>query len=169
MENRFKKLRLEYLVEGKPLSQRALAPLIGISGTHISELETGRTASFRELKCYHEFFRVSYEYLLNETDDLVCADIFREKPLNETKMENTIRWLNQSDNKTDIKMGEMVKFLLTTEKGLATLFYLSEYMTDRCSIEELENALSLIKSQEYNETPYAMLRTHIDEKNREHY
>lgn len=162
MENRFRELRLKYKVNGKTLSQRAIAPLLGVKATHISEIESGRIPSARELACYHDFFRVSYEYLLGENDNYVTSDVFREKPLIESKIENTLRWLNETTEPDEIKLRDTIHFLLGTEKGLLLLFYLSEYINNNCNKTYWEACIEVIKNPQFNESSYATLRMLVD-------
>ena len=54
---------------GESISIRELAEKIGLSAPRISELENNkREMSLTELKAYHKFFNVSFEYLLGETE-----------------------------------------------------------------------------------------------------
>jgi|GEM_PF-900878 transcriptional regulator, XRE family len=65
---RYKNLRLS-IEEKDPVSIKKLSELIGILPPRISELENGkRDMSLTELKAYHKYFKVSFEYLLGETD-----------------------------------------------------------------------------------------------------
>lgn len=69
-QNRFKKLRMEKnpsIMED--FKTKDLAKEIGIAAPKISELENNRrTPSLSELKAYHEYFNVPYEYLLGENN-----------------------------------------------------------------------------------------------------
>ena len=54
---------------GDTISIKALADKIQLASSRISELENNkREMSLTELKAYHKFFNVSFEYLLGETD-----------------------------------------------------------------------------------------------------
>lgn len=54
---------------GESISIKELAEKIGLSAPRISELENNkREMSLTELKAYHKFFNVSFEYLLGETE-----------------------------------------------------------------------------------------------------
>ena len=68
-ENRFKKFRMEKnpnIMED--FTAKDLSKEIGIAAPKISELENGRrNASLSELKAYHKYFNVPYEYLLGES------------------------------------------------------------------------------------------------------
>lgn len=65
----FKKLRMEKNPnEMEDYKIKDLSKDIGIAAPKISELETGkRNASLSELKAYHKYFNVPYEYLLGES------------------------------------------------------------------------------------------------------
>lgn len=66
----YKELRLSTLDENqKPMGVNKLSEKINIASSRISELENGkREMSLTELKAYHSFFNVSFEYLLGETE-----------------------------------------------------------------------------------------------------
>ena len=66
----YKALRMSKCDEkGNPMGVNKLAKLTGIASSRISELENGkREMSLTELKVYHSFFNVSFEYLLGETE-----------------------------------------------------------------------------------------------------
>lgn len=64
--NRFLVLRKELVENGKELTQKQLSKKIGISQKRISNLENGKEPSISEMKAYHDFFNVPYEYLLGE-------------------------------------------------------------------------------------------------------
>ncbi len=69
MENRYKYLRNNRAKDENCKSIRALARALNIAPTHISEIERGlRDPSFSELLKYHQYFGVSIEYLIGETD-----------------------------------------------------------------------------------------------------
>lgn len=167
--NSFETLRKSLIWNGKPVSQRKLSKEIGIAASHISELETGRTPSTCELKAYHLFFRVSYEYLLGETDEYISSDTFREKPLVETRVQNTLRWLNESKREDELELREMINILLGEEKGLLLLFYLSNVYHHNKNEKELLYCLKHMNSNEYDKFTYADLRLLMDNiKKEEH-
>lgn len=66
----YRNLRLSTLDENKkPMGVNKLAEKLSIASSRISELENGkREMSLTELKVYHSFFNVSFEYLLGETE-----------------------------------------------------------------------------------------------------
>lgn len=77
---RYKELRESIIVDGKPIGVNKFATedYIKLPSSRISELENNkREMSLTELKVYHEYFKVSFEYLLGETDvkDLRDTDI----------------------------------------------------------------------------------------------
>lgn len=67
---RYKELRQTLKDEsGNTVSIKALAEKMELAASRISELENNkREMSLTELKAYHKFFNVSFEYLLGETD-----------------------------------------------------------------------------------------------------
>lgn len=66
----YKKLRFTVKTDlGETISIKDFAEKIGLAAPRISELENNkREMSLTELKAYHKFFNVSFEYLLGETD-----------------------------------------------------------------------------------------------------
>lgn len=66
----YKKLRFTVKTDlGETISIKDFAVKIGLAAPRISELENNkREMSLTELKAYHKFFNVSFEYLLGETD-----------------------------------------------------------------------------------------------------
>lgn len=66
----YKKLRFTVKTDsGETISIKEFAEKIGLAAPRISELENNkREMSLTELKAYHKFFDVSFEYLLGETD-----------------------------------------------------------------------------------------------------
>ena len=166
MSNRFLELREKMSkVMNKPISQRQLAKLLGIAQARISELEGGkRYPSFMELKAYHNYFRVSYEYLYGETDSYVSTDVFSSKPRIETKMENTLRWLNETEYPDEIELAETTHFLLETDLGLLLLYYINQHFKGVITPETLAEIISECKKEEYQEYSYTALRIMFDEK-----
>lgn len=143
--NIFKELRLNYLENGKPVSLRRLEELFDrkIAFSHISELESGsRIPSSAQLKVYHDFFNVSYEYLLGE-DDIENYDMFKKH----IEVVNTVDYIWKSTDELEIKIRELVRELLTTDRGYALLSYLSDFLyKDVYSSEDIANILAQIKS-----------------------
>ena len=153
--NRYEELRRQYKDNGQPISQRKLAKLIGIASPHISEIENGRMPSLAELRAYHNFFRVSYEYLLEETDDRVSADVFIEAPLNETKIENTLRWMLKDTCTPDQQIiKDMATLLLTEDFGTLLLFYLGKSIFDNDSVDRLKKIITDYKEGHLNRLSY---------------
>jgi transcriptional regulator with XRE-family HTH domain len=115
MENKFRKLRDDYGKKvGHHISLRQLETDMGgvVKHPHISELEMGkREPTLVELIAYHQFFHVSIEYLLDD------EDFGSEK----TKEEQSLSMLQNSTALDEQVMGQAVKDMLTTNKGLALL------------------------------------------------
>lgn len=164
MDNNFKKLRLQYRPNGKPVSQRGLAKVLNVAASHISELENGRTPSLSELKAYHVFFHVSYEYLLGETESLVSSDIFREKPIIESTTENTIRWLNESNDPDEIDVRNTFQYLLGESRGLLLLFYINAYRMQTCSLECLCKCIEELQDDKYSNYTFKELQIMMKNK-----
>lgn len=74
---RFKDLRTDCDIGGKPCTQDMLSKQIHIQKPQISELENGkRLPSINELKAYSRFFNVPMEYLLGESNSKCYENIF---------------------------------------------------------------------------------------------
>lgn len=120
--NPFLELRLKYLIDGVPCSQRKLSDLMNkkIPHSHISALENGKKPSMNELECYHDFFGVPYEYLLNKNQNpSVKHDSFYKM----------VQWLSNSKKDDEINMWNCFIDLTTSESGLVLLYYITEYTT----------------------------------------
>ncbi|MDE6101488.1 MAG: helix-turn-helix domain-containing protein [Ruminococcus sp.] len=70
LSERYKELRRTIKnSSGDTISIKDFSEQIQLATSRISELENGkREMSLTELKAYHNFFHVSFEYLLGETD-----------------------------------------------------------------------------------------------------
>jgi len=124
--NPFLLLRRKMKHNGKDVTVRDLEILFEgkIKYTHISALERGyENPSLFQLKIYHDFFGVSYEFLLGETD---VPDISKvEKKYSMCDLEYSIDYLRTRKTNEDRLIYQTVRMLLTSEKGLAILYYLS--------------------------------------------
>lgn len=147
------------------ISQRKLSELIGIPQSRISELESGKKdPSFTELKAYHNYFRVSYEYLFGETDMYVSSDIFNTKPRIETKEENTIRWLNDTTYPDEIELAQTTNFLLSTNVGLLLLYYSNQYFKGNIDKDTMLAIMDESMKDAYKDYLYNELRLTFDAK-----
>lgn len=106
---RYKMLRLTIKNDlGEPISIKDFANnCVNLASSRISELENNkRDMSLTELKAYHNYFKVSYEYLLGETDvqstneDIKTA--CRVTGLSQTTIEELIR-LTEADYNVKLK------------------------------------------------------------------
>lgn len=62
--------RLRAVREGRNLSRKEVAELLGVTKTQINDLENGKTGtSMARLVILAEFYKVSTDYLLGITDD----------------------------------------------------------------------------------------------------
>lgn len=162
--NVFKRLRMEYPTKsGQPLSLRGLEALFDkkVAFTHISDLEHGNTPSLAQLKTYHDFFNVSYDYLLGATSDKNYDNFMQHKDIIQT-----IDYISKSNDETDQKISEVLENLLTTDKGYAILFYLSKYLNDEISGVSMAQILNTINTAPVNED-YTMLRLRVENKVKE--
>lgn len=163
MGNVFLKLREEYKPNGTVLSQRKLSVLIGIAHSKISDIESGvKTPSISELKKYHQFFRVSYEYLLGETELPVCADVFHDKPEIESDLDHALRHFSLSKNRSEKQLWATIVLFLTTPKGLAFLYYVAKYITGERQISLDELSVRLFQSKEFDNQTYSEIRLQLE-------
>lgn len=161
--NIFKELRESYTFQGEKISIRKFATLIDISHTHISEIERStRPPSQSELKKYHNFFKVSYEYLLGETKEPTSADVFRENPVNESLVSTRIRLLQESDKKSEKEMLEMINYLIGEEKGLLALYYLWQWKKNGQMYDSLLSVINDIRTDVNHKYSYTELRMIYD-------
>jgi len=138
---------------GLPVSTRKMEKLFNgaIKAQHISALEIGREKpSIKQLKVYHDYFNVSYEYLLGETTDTtnpVSKECFK------SDMEKSIDYLATKKEKDEKMMYQFADMLFTSDKGLALLFYLSEYFYGKQGEKEeyvIEDGLIYKTKEFYN-------------------
>lgn len=125
--NPFRYLRSKVLNNGVPASIRKLDALMGgiVGYSHISELEKGKDPSLNQLKAYHDFFHVSYEFLLGETDipEIPGTEI---KPKVRTDIDDAIYNLSSDINKNSREKWKVLNMLIATDKGSLILSYLAE-------------------------------------------
>lgn len=153
--NPFQYLRSKVLIQGVPVSIRKLDALMGgtVGYSHISELEKGKDPSFNQLKAYHEFFNVSYEFLLGETTDPYVPGN-DAKPKVNTEIDDAIYILSVDRNKNSREKWKIVNMLLSTEKGQLLLSYLAELVKTEQRDKIYKKIDSLIDQDEslsYNE------------------
>lgn len=163
MGNIYLKLREEYKPEGSVLSQRRLSTMIGIPHSRISDIESGvRTPSISELKKYHHFFKVSYEYLLEETSLPVCADVFHDKPEIESDLDHALRHFSASKNRSEKQIWTTIVLFLTTPKGLAFLYYTAQYITGKKELSLDDLSARLFETKEFDSLSYSEIRVRLD-------
>lgn len=158
----FLALRLNYIIDGKPCGMRQLCRLMDnkIASTHMCSLEKGRRPSLHELKTYHEYFGVSYEYLLGETSS---------PSIKHDSFYHLAHWLGTSKKKDEKNMWATFLDLTTKEDGLVLLYYLSQYLKDN-NMDDVEFA-NLLK--EWKNLPereflsYQQIRMQLDAKQKD--
>lgn len=158
--NPFQYLRSKILIKGVPVSIRKLDALMGgtVGYSHISELEKGKEPSLNQLKAYHEFFQVSYEFLLGETTDPGVPGN-DNKPRFDSEIDEALYVLSVAKNKSSREKWKMVNMLLSTDKGQLLLSYLSELIKTDCREQIYRKMDSLIDQDEslgYNELVFCV-------------
>lgn len=153
--NPFQYLRSKILIQGVPISIRKLDALMGgtIGFSHISELEKGKDPSLNQLKAYHEFFHVSYEFLLGETSDPEIPGN-NNKPKVSTEIDDAIYVLSVDKNKNSREKWKLINMLLSTDKGQLLLSYLAELVKaeQRDKIyKKIDSLINQNESLSYNE------------------
>lgn len=121
MDNRFQKLRL---TEG--IGQRELCRRFGegFYNPHICELESGkRQPTLKDLKAYHDYFHVSFEYLLGETDTWR-----EEEKESHLKSDHVFYKLSLSEDPYDRMIYQVLDDMLCTHSGLFLLESLAQYL-----------------------------------------
>lgn len=156
--NIFKYLRTHYIVDGAPCSIRRLAKELGISHSHISELETGviKGASIATLHAYHKFFKVPYDVLFGE-------NISKKYVPDKNSFEELIENFGLSKKGEDRDVFSTYLYLGTTGAGLSLLYYISAYINGEISIDELAKAINTWKNiDNKDEKSYQVVRQTID-------
>lgn len=120
--NVYKSLRHGYKNEtGKNLSLRALAKEIGITPSHISEIENDvKRPSLNEMIKYKEFFGVSLEYLMGEDPEGIVAD--------KEDVKFAMKSVQKADTSEEILLKQTVEMLFGTNPGKAILYQISEIL-----------------------------------------
>lgn len=125
--NPFLYLRSKCLENGKVISTRKLEKLMkgAVHHTHISELEHGARPTMNQLKAYHDFFHVSYDFLMGESECIGDNPDGEKVLLSEfDKAIMNLRMAKEMDGKL---IWQTLQMLISTEKGYAVLYYLSQY------------------------------------------
>lgn len=99
-------LRIDTTTGKTIYTQRELAKKLGLSHAAIGYYETGvRSLPIKALKAYHHFFKVSYEYLLGESDSKKIQNIkvqeelgLSERAIDVLRVGNMMRQKTGSDN-----------------------------------------------------------------------
>ena len=128
--NIYKELR-----EKKNLSVRGLGKELGISPSHISEIERDVSSpSLQMLIKYHKFFDVTLEYLMGEENEEEIPLDIEQFPVeigNAEKLERITKWIssiiNSSDEK-DILEKQALEYLLLTPSGKILLNEFAELL-----------------------------------------
>lgn len=119
MENRFLALR-----RAAGIGQRELCRRFGegFYNPHISDLESGkRKPTIKELKAYHNYFHVSYEYLLGEKD-------WKEEVKQQFSSDHIFHELSKSEDPFDKMIYQMLDEILSTHAGLFLFQNMAEYL-----------------------------------------
>lgn len=122
LSERYKELRQTIKnSSGDTISIKDFSEQIKLATSRISELENGkREMSLTELKAYHHFFNVSFEYLLGETD-IKSVDDTLKNICNATGLnEDTVLSLMDSRKKTGFTNPDLVNFI--HDRGLFSYF-----------------------------------------------
>lgn len=122
-ENRYKILRSKNAsTDENCKSIRALARKLEIGPTHISEIERDmREPSFGEILKYHNYFNVSIEYLIGESDETgykVSGVEPADNPNTKTdKASKRLAKIMSAEKPEDVLIKQAVSFLLETTTG----------------------------------------------------
>lgn len=128
-DNVFKVLRTNSRIDGTVISQKQLEKILNIG--HICELESGkRQPSFSQLKAYHSYFNVSYDFLLNNLmpdDDKNMKEIAPDIEVPE--------WLQDTNSPDEQSMAQLLHELTETGKGMVLLSYLADLVYSDQSVD----------------------------------
>ncbi len=125
---------LKELRESTGLSLRKFGQEIGVTYSEISLLERDMCdISFKTIKKYHDYFNVSYEYILGESQDYSSTDTGKASTL-ERKENYNLRCMQQNDaNFYEI---QTIRYLLNTPQGNTALSLLSKLLWGKCDCKE---------------------------------
>ena len=158
--NIFRQLRESISSEDSPCTLRRLSELMKerlgetIQHTHIHELEVGkREPSLRELTLYHKFFNVSFEELIGAEDDMHIVSFCRT--------------LSRLKNDGEQGLIDSLIGLVSTERGLALLYYITLYLNSSSSEQDAFDLfckrMKVYKDSNFSSTcDYQMVRATID-------
>ena len=125
-----------------------------VAHSHISDLEKGKTApSLSQLRAYHECLNISYDVLLGEDIDRRILD---------KEIIETLKYIKESSSSNDINIKRLIDELLTSDRGYALLFYLSEYMYNDEYSGKMDIILDTLKQN--TDLDYSEIITLIDNK-----
>lgn len=120
-DNVFKLLRKHSKRNGQIISQNQLGRELNTN--HIHELESGkRMPSLNQLKAYHTYFNVSYDFLFDGImpDDDKQIDKITEDPI------EVPEWLKDSHTPDEQMMAQLIREITETGKGMVLLSYLAK-------------------------------------------
>lgn len=145
--NPFAELRKQCRINGKSVSLAKLSKEFNyaIKASHICNLENGKEEpTIRQLKVYHDYFHVSYDYLLGAPEDTFFNNI---------KGITMPDWLATSSNPEEIIIKQTIEELMGTGKGMVLLSYLSEILYTKNSEQMGYNMdrEKLYRMEPYNE------------------
>ena len=133
-DNVFKLLRRHSKKNGQVLSQNQLGKELNTA--HIHELETGkRMPSLNQLKAYHAYFNVSYDFLLHGIlpDDDKSINQIADEPI------NVPEWLQDTHSPDEQMMLQLIREMTETGKGMVLLSYLAKLVySDQADEEQYE-------------------------------
>lgn len=125
---------LRELRENTGLSLRKFGKEINIAYSEISLLERDMCeVSFKTLKKYHDYFNVSYEYILGESQDYSSTDTGKASTL-ERKENYNLRRMQQND--ASFYEVQTMKYLLNTPQGNTALTLLSKLLWGKCDCKK---------------------------------
>ena len=155
--NVFARIREELSEQnGEKISLRKMEQLLGgrVAHSHIIELEKGKTQpSLSQLRAYHECLNIPYDTLLGDNT---------ERRLLDKDIADTLKYIKDSEQLNDRNINRLIDELLTSDRGYALLFYLSEYLYDDEYIHSIGEIISTLR--ECEDLDYSEIRTLIDNK-----
>lgn len=117
--NRFRALRKSLKINGMSCSVRKLSEILQIDFVTITNIENeSRKPSYKHLKLYHDFFGVSYDFLISGNDFEQTKDIVVELMAYTALDETTLEVLHKLSNNKEFNkvISSVIKTISTIHK-----------------------------------------------------
>lgn len=140
---------------------KSLSKKTGIAPSHLCEYENGkRVPPLSALKKLHDFYSVSYEYLLGEYDDEYSFDANIESTQQSELLKDLVNATFQTDDPYHHSDTEILRQLYSTTFGTALRSAIIGYLNSSVSEDDLSVVLKELKAlKDANLEPWEMVKT----------